>query len=229
VVNDGRFGWTVTAVEVRESRPLEALEPRLDSGGDEPGTRRPTLVQPDLAARRRELEVRSPDFVWRDFEAFVKRTFAELQSAWSTLEWERARALETDALYQTHRFWIERYRRQGLRNVLGEPHVEAVELSRVDRDAFHDIVVVRVRARMLDTTVNSAGAVVGGNPAVPRRFTEYWTFVRRTGAVTSSCPAGSCPSCGAPLRISAAGICGHCDTKVTTGAFGWVLAAIDQD
>jgi len=38
-----------------------------------------------------------------------------------------------------------------------------------------------------------------------------------------------CGSCGAPLdQVNQAGVCGYCDSKITTGRFDWVLARIDQ-
>jgi hypothetical protein len=38
-----------------------------------------------------------------------------------------------------------------------------------------------------------------------------------------------CPSCGAPLdNVNAAGICGYCDGKITSGRFDWVLSRIEQ-
>ena len=37
------------------------------------------------------------------------------------------------------------------------------------------------------------------------------------------------PCCGAPLdNVSQTGVCGYCDTKITTGDFDWVLSRIDQ-
>jgi Zn finger protein HypA/HybF involved in hydrogenase expression len=34
-----------------------------------------------------------------------------------------------------------------------------------------------------------------------------------------------CPNCAAPIdKMGSTGVCGYCNTKVTTGDFGWVLA-----
>jgi hypothetical protein len=70
--------------------------------------------------------------------------------------------------------------------------------------------------------------VVSGNPSRPRRFTEYWTFVKHADA-----PGGTdlahCPSCGAAISVSQAGSCEYCQTKVTLGRFDWVASRIEQD
>ena len=46
----------------------------------------------------------------------------------------------------------------------------------------------------------SDGRTVGGNDRVARRFSEYWTFVKRSGvAERTDRDVSSCPSCAAPL------------------------------
>ena len=48
-----------------------------------------------------------------------------------------------------------------------------------------------------------------------------------TGANTHD--VHQCPSCGAALdKINAAGVCGYCDSRITSGKFDWVLSRIDQ-
>ena len=42
-------------------------------------------------------------------------------------------------------------------------------------------------------------------------------------------PPENCPNCGAPLKVSMAGICEYCGGKVTSGNFDWVLSRIQQD
>jgi predicted amidophosphoribosyltransferase len=39
----------------------------------------------------------------------------------------------------------------------------------------------------------------------------------------------ACPNCGAPLNVNMAGRCEHCDAKITSGEFDWVLSRIEQD
>ncbi len=62
-----------------------------------------------------------------------------------------------------------------------------------------------------------------------RRFSEYWTFVRRVGCTRQPHDLASCPNCAAPVEVNQAGECAHCEATVTSGEFGWVLALIEQD
>ena len=230
VVNRGDYGWIVTRMQVASRQVQPRLIPSMDEGGVEPGTRNYTVKQPSLDGELRALVERDPTFRMADFDKRVRLTFRALQDAWSAREWERARPYETDALFQTHRYWIERHLRDGLRNILEDVRIEGVEPCRVERDPWFEAITVRIFASMLDYTLDTRGGVVGGNRETPRTFSEYWTFVRRIGAQRPKTddPA-SCPSCGSPMRLDAAGICPACESHVAGGEFDWVASLIEQD
>jgi hypothetical protein len=100
----------------------------------------------------------------------------------------------------------------------------------VTSDRWFDAVTVRVFAAGKDYTVRDQdGAVVGGDRNKEREYTEYWTLIRASGAKGPARTDAVCPSCGAPLDINAAGQCGHCQVKLTSGQFDWVLSRIEQD
>ena len=82
---------------------------------------------------------------------------------------------------------------------------------------------------MRDYTVDAQGKVVCGSKNRARRFTEYWTFIRRRGVAESGKGNENCPNCGAALKINLAGVCEYCGGKVTSGNFDWVLSRIEQD
>lgn len=230
----GASQWIVDDIAVMQRRPLGRIELHR-GGGVEPGTHLPTRTAPDLSVQMRALLTRHPDFSWADFERTVVDIFTRLQQAWSEQRWELARPYETDALFQTHRFWMERYAREGLVNRLDQVQVQRIEKVRVGVDAFYESITVRIFASMLDWTESvETGEVVGGSRTELRVFSEYWTFIRRIGGPANPDGGGwdaeHCPSCGAPLdRISQTGVCGYCDAKITTGDFDWVLTRIEQD
>ncbi len=226
-VNRGEFAWTVTAVHIAERKAPPPLHREL--GGAEPGTGHPTVYAPDLAAAWRTLRWRHPQFSPAAFEQHVRAVFERLQAAWSSRDWLAARPYETDALFQTHRFWIERYKREGLTNRLDDIAVESVVPVKVEFDAYFETITVRIFASMRDYTVDESGRVVSGDPKRPRHFSEYWTFVRRAGREFVAKPPDQCPSCGAALDINQAGECAYCKSNVVGGDFGWVLSAIEQD
>lgn len=213
-----------------ERHPLDppALRP---GGGLEPGTDLPTAVDPELPAMRRRFSARHPDHSWTDFDRRAREIFVALQDAWSEGRWERARPHESDALFQVHRFWIERYRRFGLRNRVASVVVSRTELAKIALDAFYESVTLRIFASALDWTEDAEGRVVAGDRTRARTFSEYWTFLRTIGARRrEDASAGSCPSCGGPLdSINMAGVCAYCGSKITTGEFDWVVSRIEQD
>jgi predicted lipid-binding transport protein (Tim44 family)/uncharacterized Zn finger protein (UPF0148 family) len=227
---DGRHLWRVENVAVEAIRRLQGLELAL-GGGLEVGTDHPHVEAPDLAAQLRALQARHPEFARAAFLERATAIFLAIQAAWSAGRWEQARPLETDALYQQHRYWMDRYAASKLRNRCEDVRVTDTVIVRVGLDAFYESITVRIFARMLDWTEDATGRVVGGSRDEPRVFSEYWTFVRAAGApLRSAHDVAACPSCGAPLdRMGETGVCGYCDAKVTGGEFDWVAAMIDQD
>lgn len=223
------FGWQL--VERREL--FRELLPPLEPGGAgvEVGTGIPTRFDPELSAGRRALADRHPGFSFPGLEARIREAFLSLQQAWMDQDEARLRAGESDLLFQTHRFWLARYREKGWRNRLADLAVEKVELVRVELDAHYETVTARIRARAKDSTVDAQGQVVLGDPHADRIFTEYWTLFRTPAAAARQArPAGGCPACGAPLdKVGQAGICGYCDARIVGGDFDWVLALIEQD
>ena len=228
----GQTQWEVGTIQVILDRRLPSVALQT-GGGIEAGTRQPTIFAPDLAVARRAFINRYPDFSWPDFDARVRETFLKMQASWAARRLEDARAYQTDALYQVHRFWMARYKKGGLINRMSDVKVTRVDVAKVSRDAWFDTVTVRIFASMRDWTERqSDGAVVGGSQTTARIFSEYWTFVRTIGNAKKGVAhtLEQCPSCGAPLdKVSMAGVCGYCDAKITGGEFDWVLSRIEQD
>jgi predicted lipid-binding transport protein (Tim44 family) len=169
-----------------------------------------------------------PDFSWSGFEQRVRATAVTLQDAWSSREWEKVRVYETDALFQTHRYWIDAYRRQNLRNVVDDFRVVRVQAVKITSDAFYEAITVRIWAEGRDYTIDADGRVVAGSKTSLRQWTEYWTFIRSVSAAAGDGRV-SCPNCGAEVAVGASGVCSYCGGKLTAGAFDWVLSSIEQD
>jgi hypothetical protein len=226
VVGGGSFDWVVEAVKVeaREPRP-----PALVSDVEEQGTLAPTVVHP-LAERRLEaLQRRDPAVTVAALRARIEHGFEAIQVAWNARDLLRCRAVLSDRLFETLGYWLDAYARSGLRNVTDRSRVTRVELSRVIRDAHYDSITWRVFATGLDYTVNEADELVSGSRSRERPYSEYWTLIRGRSATGAPRTGPECPNCGAPLDINMAGICRHCQAKVTSGEFDWVLSKIEQD
>lgn len=228
-VNSGRWSWVLDQFRHQKSTPKPPVV--LSSGGMEIGTDLPTERSPSLSADVARLKKKDPSFDEQKFSEFVSRTFLALQQAWSDLDWGKARALETDYLFNQHQYWIRCYQKLKVRNVLEDVEVTDIQLSKVSIDRFFEGVTVRIFARMKDYTISSeTGQVLSGNPKQTRAFSEYWTFVRRAGVTTQDRDAARCPSCGAPLdKVTQVGVCEYCQSNITRGDFDWILSRIEQD
>ncbi len=225
----GLTQWEVDTMPYASRRPLTPPELDVDEGGGvERGTDFSTVCDPRLPAAKRGFEGRHPDHSWPAFEERVRTAFLALQDAWSRREWERARPLETDALFETHRFWMERYSAFSLVNRVEQVAVTRIALAKLDADAFYESITVRIFARALDWTEDASGKVVGGSRTAPRAFSEYWTFLRASPGTVAAQP--NCPSCGAPLTPGGgATVCASCGGKLVGGGFDWVASRIEQD
>ena len=226
-VESGEFQWYVRRTGTLSR---EAKGPLLTSDVPEVGTNYQTVTQPNFPAVRAAFEQNNPSFSWADFQARAGLIFNELQDAWSTLNWERARPHETDNIFQMHRYWIDAYQRQGLRNALDQHKITAMQPVKIKMDAFYNAITLRIFAAGYDYTVDKGGRIVAGSNQNLRSWSEYWTFIRSTKAKPTPTRADlNCPNCGAPLKINATGICEFCGGKVTSGEFDWVLSKIEQD
>jgi hypothetical protein len=226
-IENGEFNWYVRSITTLSR---EAKGPLLTSDVPEVGTDYPTITQPNFSAVRAAFEQNNPTFSWADFQARARLIFDELQAAWSTLNWERARPHETDNIFQMHRYWIDAYQRQGLRNALDQCQITAMQPVKIKMDAFYNSITLRIFAQGFDYTIDTNGHVVSGSKSNLRRWSEYWTFIRNSKAKAGPARADlNCPNCGAPLKINATGICEFCNGKITSGEFDWVLSKIEQD
>jgi hypothetical protein len=226
-IESGEFQWFVRSVDLLSR---EARGPLLTSDVPEVGTDYPTVVQRGFTEVRAAFEQQNPNFQWGEFMERARLIFNELQAAWSTLDWERARPHETDNIFQMHRYWIEAYRRQGLRNALDNCRINSMQPVKITGDAFYNAITLRIGAEGNDYTIDTHGRVVAGSKKKRRRWTEYWTFIRnREAKPLHSRTDLSCPNCGAPLKVNVTGICQFCGGKVSSGEFDWVLSKIEQD
>jgi Tim44-like domain len=226
-IESGEFQWYVRSIRLMSR---EERGPTLTSNVPEVGTDNPSIVQPSFQQVRAYFERTHPEFNWNEFQTRARMIFDELQAAWSTLDWERARPHETDNIFQMHRYWIEAYRRAGLRNMLDSCRITSMQPVKIMEDAFYNAITLRIWAEGYDYTVDGSGRVVAGSKKNLRRWSEYWTFIRNRNARPQHARTDlSCPNCGAALKVNATGICQFCGGKMTSGEFDWVLSKIEQD
>jgi hypothetical protein len=225
-VDTGEFDWLVTDIDILER---ETRGPMLVGTVEEVGTDAPTVIAPDVKEKYQALSAKDPALSWAAFVARVEVIFKEFQVAWSSQEPMRVRPYLSDNLFQFQLYWVEAYKREGLRNITEGARIATIQLSRVVSDRYFDAITVRVLAESLDYTLNSEGEVVGGSRSRERAYSEYWTLIRGAGKTGAPRTDPVCPNCGAGLDINMAGHCAYCKAKVTSGEFDWVLSRIEQD
>ncbi len=224
-IASGAFQWYVRAVNLRTQ---ETRGPLLTSNVPEQGTNRATIYQTGFGHALANFEAAHPEFRREEFELRVRAIAVELQEAWMARDWERVRPLESESLFQMHRYWIDAYIRQRLRNIVADFRVTRVDPVKIDSDAFYESITVRIHAEGRDHTTDETGHVVAGSDLQLRRWSEYWTLIRTRTATDGTRKVG-CPNCGAPVAVGATGICPYCRGKLTSGQYDWVLSKIEQD
>jgi inner membrane protein import complex subunit Tim44-like protein len=227
VVSGGRFDWSVVATEPLE---IESRPPALTGTVEEVGNDWPTIEHPALAERWAELQQADPASGEQALAARLELIYAELNPAWTALDLRPVRGFVSDGLFDYLQYWIAAYQHQGLSNQLRDMRLTRRQLAKVVRDRHYDAVTFRIWASGRDFTVRQpTGEVVGGNPNADRDYSEYWTLIRGAGVRGAPRADKNCPNCGAPLEVNMAGQCTHCDAKITSGEFDWVLSKIEQD
>jgi ribosomal protein L37AE/L43A len=224
-IESGAFQWYVRSINLLAR---EARGPLLTSDVPEQGTSRPTFFQPHFGERRASFEAEHPDFRWEAFELRVREIARALQAAWTARDWEAIRPLESETLFQSHRYWIDAYTRQRLRNIVADHRITRIEPVKIDADAFYESITVRMWAEGRDHTVDEDGKVVAGSKTNLRQWSEYWTFIRSRAAAEGT-QQRTCPNCGAKVAVGATGVCQYCGGKLSGGDFDWVLSRIEQD
>jgi hypothetical protein len=157
--------------------------------------------------------------------------FIQIYHAWSDNKLENIRHLLSDRLFHSFKFWIDNYLSSSLRNKLDQISVIMIEMCKIEQDKFYVALTTRIHASCMDYTIDKDGKIIGGSDNIPRKFTEYWVFIRRLDKNFNKQPEPEkCPSCSAGIeKMGETAICGYCHAKISTGNFSWVLSSIVQD
>jgi Tim44-like domain len=174
---------------------------------------------------------------WEEyFTAFqnqiVRPYFVSIYQNWSIRNWKGVRHLLSDRLFEGNRFRTERYLDQNWFRRLLKHKIEQIALARLEVDNYYEIITVRLLVSCYDYVETLNGKLINGSKQDLRKYSEYWTFVRRTGNRPDNhgFGLGQCPQCGITAnRMELAAQCGYCGTKINNGEFSWVLFAVESD
>ncbi len=234
-LQQGEAQWYLKQRVITQTTQLDSTS--LVSYAEETGTQLPTLKQAGLSHKISAFVDQHRLEQWDSFfEAFKEQTvrsyFLAIYQHWSERNWDGVRHLISDRLFAANQFWTDNYKQQHWINRLEQLQIERIELAKIDMDKFYEAITVRIFAACFDYTETEQGKLIGGSKKTLRHYSEYWTFVRRSGQEAKPSPFSiqQCPQCGAPAdQMGQAAECGFCGSKISTGEFSWVLFLITQD
>ena len=176
------------------------------------------------------LKARDPQFSQEAFLERVRNSYVQMQDAWEAKKWEPIRAIMSDALFNQTKRQLDEYIQKGQTNHVDRVAVLSAVIQDVQEDESHDILVVRLNARLVDYVTDDAnGALIRGDKNRELFMTYDWTMMRSKSAVTEHTEgehASHCPSCGAPISLNQSGQCEYCGTVLTSGTYDWILTDI---
>ena len=157
--------------------------------------------------------------------------YVQMQNGWTAKNIESLRPYFTDALFTQMERSLQGYVQRGETNVVERISVLDVTPLGFHRTADEDHVLLRLRTRITDYTVNDATQqIVRGSREQEKYMTYEWDLLRpsgtKTGETDGSTKRITCPGCGAPLDVNASARCPYCDTVIQQQAQDWVISAI---
>jgi predicted lipid-binding transport protein (Tim44 family) len=134
-----------------------------------------------------DLDYRSLTLMDRSFEPnqFLKQAqdiFFKVQGAWNKQDTAALGALCGSELMQSWQNELAQLRARGERNRMENIALRESEITEAWTESGQDFITVRLKANLLDYTVNERdGSVISGSNSEPIEFEEYWTFTRPVG------------------------------------------------
>ena len=169
---------------------------------------------------------RDENFSTRVFKGYAQEVFIQIQEAWESRDMSIVRPLETDELFNRHQQQIQEYIQKDWYPHLDGQCIDSVELTNTYQESNFEYLMIRLRAKVIDFTTDAEGRVVQGNKTAYQHRAYRLTFKRHLSVLTGTqqtLSTKSCPNCGAPTSVGAAGECEFCGSIVTTGEHNWVL------
>jgi predicted lipid-binding transport protein (Tim44 family) len=183
-----------------------------------------------VAAGIAAIQQRDPNFSTQAFLDRAQAAFFKLQQAWMARDQDIARDVMSDALYERHKMQTDQLIADHQIDMLENIVIGHAKITSVTPATPYDSIVVAFTASMSDYTIDENTKKIVDGDRAPSTFTEFWTFIRRADAKSSvgaTTLASTCPSCGAPLKLTN-GKCDFCSAPVRTSSSEWVVDQIEQ-
>lgn len=171
-----------------------------------------------------------PNFSEAELCEKLSNRYVQFQNAWQDKNLETLRPYLTDAFYAQMDRQLDNYRRNKQTNRVERISVLGVTLQGWQQRGGEDIMVARLRTRIVDyVTDDATGRIVRGSNTA-EKFMEYeWTLTRKSGVqtgVNDGVQVQNCPNCGAAININQTAKCPYCDSIITVEAHDWAVSGI---
>lgn len=163
----------------------------------------------------------------------VSTAFMEIQAAWQNQDLSKVRKWISDGVYQRFTAQFEMMQRLTQRNYLRNIRIYDISVADVYEDGVYTCADIAITFSMDDIFVCEKYPALNESYAGDTD-TEYWTFVKRKDAKTTTndlYSSDNCPNCGASLenKLGEVSRCSSCGTLVNNASYDWVLSEITQD
>ncbi len=169
-----------------------------------------------------------PAFSVKDFIAFVKNVYMDIQDAWCKRDLSAVRPILQENLYNQTTAQIEKKKQEGIINALESIAIGNAYTTYLARDAQFEYLTVYLVAKMIDYQYREqTGEIIRGNKTTRWELAYRMRFQRPRGTKTGDngkIQTHTCPNCGAPLEAGASVRCPYCGSVIHTGSNDWVLA-----
>ena len=190
-----------------------------------------TATDPSTLKSVDEYKSLDPNFSEAEFTEKISNLYVQFQNSWTAKNIEDLRPYLSDTFYAQCDRQLDSYRKNHTTNRVDRPTVLGVQLMGFKQQNGSDLMVARLRTRIVDYVVDDAtGNVVRGSNTA-EKFMEYeWIMARTSGRTTGDGSEGTtvqnCPNCGAPVNINSTARCEFCGSVLTTDSFDWLVTEI---
>ena len=175
-----------------------------------------------------EIAKTDPNFSESKFLSWVGGVFMTLNQAWTERNAEMFRPFESPELFLEHSRQIDEYIKMGRINYMQQIGIKESRLARFYTDHEHEHLEVTLIATLIDYVMEEkSGNIISGDTHTLWKMEYTMQFMRTKGSVTPDNPGEAttahCPNCGAPVDITASGICPYCRSEISSSRYNWVL------
>ncbi|MCB1146561.1 MAG: Tim44 domain-containing protein [Leptospiraceae bacterium] len=178
-------------------------------------------------------------FDWSGFVQLATLIAEKLQTAWSGNQMESVRSYLSQGMVRRLDLQIKMMvQNEKLRNRITDFRVlkflpAGEPVTKDGYQTVHMRMFAQIRSKDLPASLDESSALKAVKSARLEKFTEIYSFTRKSSAKTRSGQGvlnGTCPACGAAARrLSESNKCESCGSLFASGEYDWVLTEITQE